>query len=107
MTLLHQPRWTGCDAEIVLPPHRADVIEDVMGDEAILFDPLTGSTHRLNETALLVWRLCDGETTTRQIAQHLTDAYDVGFNTALDHIEQILVVLTDARLLTSEPIRWS
>lgn len=43
------------------PRGRADVVFRSLGDEWVLFDPLTGRLHVLNHTAALVWSLCDGE----------------------------------------------
>lgn len=107
MNCITETHWSGCDAEITIPPRRPDVVEEVMEGEAILFDPVTGCTHRFNETALAVWRLCDGTATTADMARRLTEHYDIDLDTALDHVEQIVTVLADSQLLIPEPIRWS
>ncbi len=84
---------------ILAPCRRADLVEDDLDGEAILSDPRTGGIHRLNETALAVWRRCDGRTATTQIARHLTRRYDVGFEVALDHVEQLLVLFAETGLV--------
>lgn len=91
--------WTSCAARIVPPARRGDLSESELDGEGILYDESTGRTHRLNQTALAVWRLCDGRRTTRGIAEGLTAEYEVEFERALDHVEQILVRLAEAGLL--------
>ena len=98
----HQPPlWTARAATIVAPGRRADVIEEQLDDEAVLIDPSSGRSHRLNQTALTIWHQCDGQTTTRQMAEHLTEAYEVDFDRALDHVEQVLALFAQAGLFES------
>jgi PqqD family protein of HPr-rel-A system len=73
-------------------------IEDLDG-EGLLLDPRSGSVHRLNETALFVWRRCDGRRTTRQIAHEATEHYDTESSFALECVEQLLVRLAALGLL--------
>ena len=88
MVMRAQP-WT-TEAALIPPPRRADIVEERFDDELILFDPRSGSTYRLNQTATTVWRGCDGRATTRQIAEQLTQTYDVELEQALDDAEQIV-----------------
>ncbi len=94
-------RWTQRDAHIVVPPRRNDVVAEALDGQIILSDPDDGATHRLNASATAVWQHCDGRTTTRQIAETITKEYDVDFDTALDHVEQVLVLLAELRMLES------
>jgi PqqD family protein of HPr-rel-A system len=93
--------WTCCAGRVVPPPRRSDLNESELDGEGLLYDETTGKTHRLNQTALVVWRLCDDRRSTRELAQELTQAYEVDFERALDHVEQILVRLAEAGLLTA------
>jgi peptide-methionine (S)-S-oxide reductase len=43
-------------------------VQDV-GDEIVIYDQDTRKAHRLNPTAALVWRACDGRTTVADIAE--------------------------------------
>ncbi len=92
--------WT-TQAVIVAPAPRRDVVEQELDAEVLLFDPLNGSTYRLNQTALAVWRACDGRMTTRDIAGRQTDVFDVDFATALDHVEQLVAMFAESELLES------
>jgi hypothetical protein len=90
--------WT-TEATIIPPPRRADVIEEELDGEVVLFDPRGGSTYRLNQTAVGIWRECDGRVSTREIAEQLTQGYDVEFEIALDHVEQVVALLGQSMLL--------
>ncbi|MCH8830720.1 MAG: PqqD family protein [Planctomycetes bacterium] len=93
------PSWTQRRAPFTMPPRRDDVVEDVLDDEVILTDSRTGNAIRLNKTALGVWRQCDGQTNNRQAAQRQTEHYEVDFDTALDHVEQLVVSFARWQLL--------
>lgn len=93
------PQWVQRDAVIPVPPRGEGVLVERLDDEAILVNPVSGKIHRLNETAAAVWNLCDGQTTTRQSAEHLTQVYDVGFEEALDYVEQLIAWLAQSDLL--------
>ncbi len=97
-------RHWAAEAKIIPPPRRSDLIEEELDGEVILFDPRDGNTHRLNQTALVVWRKCDGRRSAQQIAEQLTHTYDVGFDTALDHVEQLVARFGQLKLFdgTSE-----
>ncbi len=95
----HPPHWTSRQATIVIPRRRGDLIAEELDDEVILLDPQDGATHRLNATALDVWRRCDGQATTREVAAELTQTYEVTFETALDHVDQLLVSFAELGML--------
>ncbi len=99
MSAKDRPHWTSAEAAFVPPARRDDIIEDEVDGEAILFDPRSGDVHRLNQTALAIWRQCDGRATTREIAERQADGYDVELITAQDHAEQVVAVLAESRLL--------
>jgi PqqD family protein of HPr-rel-A system len=90
--------WT-TEAMILSPPRRRDIIEEELDGEVILFDPQSGNTYRLNQTASAVWRRCDRPVTTRELAEELTQAYDVELETALDDVEQLVAFFGQSRLL--------
>ncbi|MHC4080039.1 MAG: PqqD family protein [Planctomycetota bacterium] len=85
------PHWTSRSAEIVAPLRRGDVAVAEIDGEVVFTDPDNGHTYHLNETAFAVWKRCDGQATTLEIADALTAEYDVDFDTALDDVEQLVV----------------
>ena len=96
---MNAPYWTTPDTAIVVPPRRNDLTEEELEGASLLFDPVNGNTYHLNQTALVVWRACDGKATTREIAKKLTDECDVDFDVALDHVEQLVPRLADSHLI--------
>jgi len=100
MLTRHAPNWTTRDARFFCPRRRDDIIQNEVDGEAILYDSRTDNTHRLNQTALAVWKRCDGAATTLQIAWQLVDAYDIQIETALDHVHELLAVFAESDLLT-------
>jgi len=43
--------------------------------EAVVYDPVSGSGHVLNQTALAIWQLCDGKHTVGDIERFVVAAY--------------------------------
>ncbi len=91
------PSWT--DAEIPMPLRRHDMRIYQIDGEAVVFDPETHKILQLNVTALSVFRRCDGQTTMRQVAQSLSDSFNVTFDSALDQVEQVVGLFAASSLL--------
>jgi len=93
------PKWASRDADILIPRRRARVVEEQLDEEMLLVNPVNGQLHRLNATASDVWNACDGRATIRMVAERLTDAYEVGFDDAQDHVEQLVAWFAESGLL--------
>lgn len=93
-----QTQWASRDA-LVPRARRSKVVERELDGQAILSHPDTGHTYYLNETALAIWRRCDGLTDARKIAEEQCEGFDVDFETALDHVEQLVALFTESGLL--------
>ncbi len=94
------PSWPS--AEIPMPLRRDDIRDYQIDAEAVLFDPKTHKILLLNQTALAVFRCCDGQTTVRQVAETLTNSYNVALDSALDHVEQLVASFAASSLLDVE-----
>lgn len=53
------------------PRRRADVITIELDGEAVLYDPVDGSMHKLNAVGAVLWRFLDGTVTLRQLGVEL------------------------------------
>jgi PqqD family protein of HPr-rel-A system len=95
---IHEEHWTARDL-FIPPPRRKDLSVEILDGEAILYDPATGQTHRLSQSALNVWQQCDGNRTTKALAHRQTEICDIDFETALDHVEQLVALFEEAGLL--------
>jgi PqqD family protein of HPr-rel-A system len=81
------------------PIGRRDLRVHELDGEGLIFDPVSCDTHRLNETALFIWRHCDGRHDAACIADRLTGAYDVTPQEAVEHVERTLGELEAADLI--------
>lgn len=83
------------------PLRRTDIIVHELDGEGLLFDGTSGDTHQLNQTALFVWRACDGSQDARQIAERLVDVYEVSIEDAVRHVERMFREFLERRLIVT------
>ena len=95
------PHWSAL-TDLASPQRRMDVQANEMEGEVVLFDPCDGRTYHFNETAFRVWSQCDGATGIEQIGRTLTDRYDTPYDTAVDHVDQLVTVFAETGLLEPE-----
>ena len=77
---------------------------ETVDNEVLLYHPVKTTTLYLNETAALVWRLCDGHRSSEEIVELLSEAFpDAGdsladeVNTTLDELaKQGAIVFVEA-----------
>ena len=58
-----------------IPRRRQDVLVDRLDDELLLYHPTLETAVYLNETAFLVWQLCDGRRSVAEISELLEGAF--------------------------------
>jgi len=75
------------------PKSRADLETRVVDDEMIVFDVAAQRVHRLNASASIIWRRCDGRTSVDEIANHLATAHDLPVARVADDVQQTLAEL--------------
>ena len=79
------------------------VTRDVAGEEIIV--PIKGhvgdleGVFTLNEVGAMIWRLIDGRTTGRQLAEAVRNEYDLGASEAKKDVVDFLRSLEDAGLI--------
>jgi hypothetical protein len=81
------------------PARRDDVMEYPVDAEAVLFDPTSRNMYVLNESALSVWRMCDGRTTVHEMAGSHMNVHAVDVRTARDDIDRLLGSFAAVNLL--------
>jgi hypothetical protein len=79
-----------------------DVIIERCGSEMVVFVPATNEAHSLNQTASLIFDLCDGVTTRAQMVAALRD---VGLPADTAIVNLALAELTEASLLVADDQR--
>ena len=97
--LLQSANHWACDLRLPTPRRRPDVTSRLIDGEAVLFDRATQRTHRMNETALVIWDACDGQRTTDDVARELADRFEVARDRALVDVEQVLAAFAQSGLV--------
>src|SRR5689334_19441294 len=74
-----------------------ELITEVLSSETIVYDTTNHRVHCLNETASLIWRHCDGQTSVEEMARQLSDT--LGVPVKLDVVRLGLLDLQERHLL--------
>ena len=88
--------------DIKKPRHAPDYRLEEIDGEILLSHPAMTKTIYLNETASLIWQLCNGQYTTAEIAELLQDAFPDAEGSIVDEVE-----VTLQRLLEHEAIEFA
>jgi PqqD family protein of HPr-rel-A system len=73
-----------------MPGKAADVLELDMGDGVILYNHDSSLVHHLNPSAALLWRLCDGGATVKELAGEIAEEYGLVPDAVLDEISGVI-----------------
>lgn len=91
--------WTVPGSVLPCPKCRQDVTQEILDGEAILFDPITGATFRLNQSALEVWAGCRAGRELEDLTNDMCQRYDVDQATARDDAQQMVAMFASHGLL--------
>jgi PqqD family protein of HPr-rel-A system len=72
------------------PGKAAEVLELDMGDGVILYNHDSSLVHHLNPSAALLWRLCDGEASVRELASEIAEEYGLEPAGVLNEISGVI-----------------
>lgn len=86
-------------AEEVPVPSSEFTLEQ-LDNELLLYHPAKTLTVYMNETATLVWQLCDGKRTVSEIVQRLQEAYPESADEMQNDVEQTLSVFVEHGAIT-------
>lgn len=81
------------------PARKAEVWLRQAGAENALYNPDTGSIHILNDTALAIWDLCDGETDPEEMISAICDLSGMPAEVVTEDVQRILMEFDVAGLL--------
>ena len=85
------------------PARRPDVWLRQAGNENALVDPQNGSLHLLNETALAIWELCDGTTSTAEMVEAIVTLFNMHVDVVEEDVKRILGEFEHAGLVEWRP----
>lgn len=74
---------------------------DELDGELLIFDPESGRIVQVNETAALIWQLCDGRHSLQELGDVLAEAYPEAAEAVRQDIPVIVQQLVELRVL-----RW-
>ena len=77
------------------PRHKPNYRLEKLDEEILLSHPATTKTIYLNETASLIWQLCDGRRTTGEIAALLQEAFLDADGTIAEEVDVTLQSLLE------------
>jgi coenzyme PQQ synthesis protein D (PqqD) len=72
--------------------------------ETLAYNPGTGGAHLLNETALAIWDLCDGETSAGEMVEAICQLCGMHPDVVSEDVERILREFEDAELVVWFPV---
>jgi hypothetical protein len=85
-----------------LPRRRADVELRDEAPQIWLVDPATGAAHLVNSMGRAIWELCDGTITVEELADAISQVFDVPRERAADDVTAVVEQFDDAGLVTWE-----
>lgn len=86
-----------------VPSQRSGLTVHELDGEALVYDAATADTHRLNETALFIWRACDGRHDADGLAVRVSETYDVPAHEARNYVDCALEELASRNLVVYAP----
>lgn len=84
----------------VAPARSADIWLRQADGENALVDRPTGSVHLLNDTALAIWELCDGQTLPEEMVEAICELCGLPVEVVTEDVEQTLHQFEHAGLIT-------
>jgi PqqD family protein of HPr-rel-A system len=82
-----------------IPTPRSELSSHEVDDDLMIYDPMTGRGHFLNQTAAHIWRLLDGQLTVASLARTFAEAYGLPYRAALTDVRATLEGFDQAGLL--------
>ncbi len=83
-----------------LPARREDVWIRRTSEESALLNPRTGAVFLLNDTALAIWDLCDGDTRPEEMVEAVVELCGMHPDIVNEDIARILGDFDDAELIS-------
>lgn len=80
-------------------PRKAPIVGREIGGDLILHDDRSGSVHRLNSVAGLIWQLCDGTRAPRAITSEVAALFEKSPADVAPDVDAILTRFTESGLV--------
>jgi hypothetical protein len=83
-----------------IPVRKSELWKRTSEEGGIVVDTVRAIEHTLNDTALRIFELCDGESSISDIAEMLTKEYEVDLETARNDVTRVAEKLEELNVLT-------
>ncbi len=87
------------DVNSIPVPDKEFTLEE-LDNELLLYHPTKTTTVYMNETASIIWRLCDGRRSIVEIAELIKDSYPEAGDRAREEVEETLQTFKDHGAIT-------
>ena len=81
---------------------RSDIIVREVNGETVILDLSTGLLHTLNATASFIWHRLDGRQTVQDIAQAVSQMFDVDIAVAEKDVAAVIARMGEQQLLQED-----
>ena len=85
------------------PKVREDLVVVDIDGEAVVYDPPEVLLHHLNTTAAVVFKLCDGSGTVRELSEDIADILGMPIDRVLRQVRRVVSQFKQAGLLDGHP----
>ena len=83
----------------IKPKVRDDLAAAELDGEAVIYDERSGDLHHLNPTATIIFSMCDGTSTVREMSGEIAGAFGVPADEVERQVRALLKELGEAGLL--------
>ena len=87
----------------VKPKARDDLTVVELDGETVIYDEETTELHHLNPTATIVFGLCDGSSTMKEISADISEVFQVPIQEVEPQVRGLIRRLREAKLLVPSP----
>ena len=87
------------------PKVRSDLTVVELEGEAVIYDDLVRQVHYLNRTATIVFNLCDGSSTIKELAGDIADAFSLQPDEVESQVRTLIRSFREAGFLDEPPVK--
>ncbi|MBU7017093.1 MAG: PqqD family protein [Theionarchaea archaeon] len=85
-----------------IPMKKSELWKRLSDNEGVVVDTVRAVEHTLNDTAMRIFELCDGESTISDIARKITEEYEVDFEKSQQDVAKCIAKLEELNIVTYE-----
>jgi hypothetical protein len=85
---------------------RDDLAVAELDGESVIYDQREDGLYHLNQSATMVFQLCDGSATTDQIALDIAEVGELPYDTVLAQVQTVVTSFEDLGLLDGSVPQW-